>query len=88
MDLKNIIAAIALSAAVIVLYGLFFAPTQKNINESELNRNNEILSDNSDVPTVEEKFEIKSISWDRRAKAVSCKRRDCSRIRFWRRRTC
>ena len=38
MDLKNIIAAIALSAAVIVLYGLFFAPTQKNIDESELNQ--------------------------------------------------
>ena len=68
MDLKNIIAAIALSAAVIVLYGLFFAPTQKNINESELNRNNEILSDNSDVPSVEEKFEIKSIS---RSEALS-----------------
>ena len=31
MDLKNIIAAITLSAAVIVLYGLF-APTQEQIN--------------------------------------------------------
>ena len=35
MDLKNIIAAIALSAAVIVLYGLFFAPTQEQINNIE-----------------------------------------------------
>ena len=33
MDLKNIIAAIALSAAVIVLYGLFFAPTQEQITK-------------------------------------------------------
>ena len=33
MDLKNIIAAIALSAAVIVLYGLFFAPTQEQLDE-------------------------------------------------------
>ena len=36
MDLKNIIAAIALSAAVIVLYGLFFAPSQKQITEETI----------------------------------------------------
>ena len=29
MDTKNVIAAISLSAAVIILYGLFFAPLQK-----------------------------------------------------------
>ena len=31
MYLKNIIAAITLSADVIVLYGLFFAPTQEEL---------------------------------------------------------
>ena len=36
MDLKNIKAAITLSAAVIVLYGLFFAPTQEQINNLNL----------------------------------------------------
>ena len=32
MDTKNVIAAISLSAAVIILYGLFFAPAPKEIN--------------------------------------------------------
>ena len=54
MDLKNIIAAIALSAAVIVLYGLFFAPTQKNIDESEL-KHLGIFSDKQET--------IKIIEW-------------------------
>ena len=38
MDLKNIIAAITLSAAVIVLYGLFFAPTQGRTHRPFLKR--------------------------------------------------
>ena len=33
MDLKNTLAAVSLSAAVIVLYGLFFAPSPKEIKE-------------------------------------------------------
>ena len=38
MDTKNVIAAISLSAAVIVLYALFFppSPTQKSQDLSEL----------------------------------------------------
>ena len=60
MDLKNIIAAIALSAAVIVLYGLFFAPEQKQI--SELNKNsNKNLNEQSETPSIEEKIKIKTI---------------------------
>ena len=60
MDLKNIIAAIALSAAVIVLYGLFFAPEQKQI--SELNKNsNKNLNEQSETPNIEEKIKIKTI---------------------------
>ena len=33
MDSKNVIAAIALSSAVIVLYSLFFVPEQKPTNQ-------------------------------------------------------
>jgi len=33
MDSKNVIAAIALSSAVIVLYSLFFIPDQKITNQ-------------------------------------------------------
>tara|TARA_A100001037_G_scaffold300485_1_gene328140 strand:- start:22 stop:177 length:156 start_codon:yes stop_codon:yes gene_type:complete len=42
MDLKNIIAAITLSAAVIVLYGLFFAPTQEELSKINEKGKNEI----------------------------------------------
>ena len=67
MDLKNIIAAIALSAAVIVLYGLFFAPSQEQLlklNETE----NKKVNLNADTPTIEEKIELKTIS---REEAIS-----------------
>jgi len=33
MDTKNVIAAISLSAAVIILYGLFFAPSPQELNQ-------------------------------------------------------
>ena len=33
MDTKNVIAAISLSAAVIILYSLFFAPSPKEIKK-------------------------------------------------------
>ena len=62
MDLKNIIAAIALSAAVIVLYGLFFAPSQKQVIEETIESNVENFSQNSDVPSLGDNVEIKSIS--------------------------
>ena len=41
MDTKNVIAAIALSSAVIVLYSLFFIPEQtqnQNLDEKKKNR--------------------------------------------------
>ena len=62
MDLKNIIAAIALSAAVIVLYGLFFAPSQKQVTDKTIERNVENFSQNSDVPSLGDNVEIKSVS--------------------------
>ena len=58
MDLKNIIAAITLSAAVIVLYGLFFAPSQdqfSNLNEVV----EESIEQKSDAPSIEGNNEIK-----------------------------
>ena len=41
MDTRNVIAAISLSAAVIILYSLFFAEppnTKKNLTEKKKNR--------------------------------------------------
>ncbi len=62
MDTKNVIAAISLSAAVIVLYALFFppTPTQKSQNISEKNK----LEQNSDTPTLEQKKKVIKISRD------------------------
>ena len=63
MDLKNIIAAITLSAAVIVLYGLFFAPSHEQIASLDNNKNNE-LTNNSDTPTIDEKVTVKNENRD------------------------
>ena len=63
MDLKNIIAAIALSAAVIVLYGLFFAPTQEQINNlGNSGKNQKEIIQNSEAPSIEEKVNLKSVT--------------------------
>ena len=61
MDLKNIIAAIALSAAVIVLYGLFFAPSPEQLSKSNKIQQNEIV-ENNDIPSLEDKVKVKTIS--------------------------
>ena len=60
MDTKNVIAAISLSAAVIVLYALFFppSPTQKSQDLSEKNK----IEQNSDMPTLEQKKKVVKIS--------------------------
>ena len=60
MDLKNIIAAVALSAAVIVLYSLFFAPTQEQINN--ISKTEKEITQNTDAPTIDEKIEVKTIT--------------------------
>ena len=55
MDTKNVIAAISLSAAVIILYGLFFAPepsTQKIKNKYD-EKNKIIVS--TDTPEIDSK---------------------------------
>jgi len=60
MDTKNVVAAISLSAAVIVLYALFFTPEpiQKTENLSEKNK----VETNSDAPTLDQKENFVKIS--------------------------
>ena len=49
MDSKNVIAAIALSTAVIVLYSLFFIPEQKSNNQKIVDSTK--LEQSSDTPS-------------------------------------
>tara|TARA_B100000900_G_C20582570_1_gene718168 strand:- start:502 stop:2175 length:1674 start_codon:yes stop_codon:yes gene_type:complete len=66
MDTRNIIAAISLSAAVIILYSLFFAPTTEQIKMSK----NEISKNqSSDTPLLEEEEKITEISRDEAMKS-------------------
>ena len=58
MDTKNVIAAISLSAAVIILYGLFFAPAPKEINN--LNQERTVL--NSEAPKLDSSDKLIEIS--------------------------
>ena len=62
MDTKNIIAAISLSAAVIILYGLFFAPSTQN--SKKINDDRNILSQNSEAPKLEIEENIIELSRD------------------------
>ena len=61
MDTKNVIAAISLSAAVIILYSLFFAPAV--VDQKDISNDKNITSENSstDAPSLvqdEETFKI------------------------------
>ncbi len=60
METKNVIAAIALSSAVIVLYSLFFIP-EKSITDKKLVEKNKI-EQNSDTPSIEQKETLIQIS--------------------------
>ena len=63
MDLKNIIAAIALSGAVIVLYGLFFAPTEEQLSKNVLDKNKDSVTLNSsETPSIDENVIVKKLS--------------------------
>ena len=39
METKNVITAISLSAAVIILYALFFGPSPEEIKQNKINKN-------------------------------------------------
>ena len=72
MDTKNVIAAISLSAAVIILYSLFFAPppiTKENLAEKNK------TEQNTDAPSLDQKENITEIS---REEALS----ESKRIKF------
>ncbi len=62
MDTRNVIAAISLSAAVIILYGLFFAPPSsepKQVTNIDQNKNNLQLNE---APKIEQNIENNKIS--------------------------
>jgi YidC/Oxa1 family membrane protein insertase len=59
MDTKNVIAAISLSAAVIILYSLFFAPPP--ITKEQLSEKNK-TEQNTDAPSLDQKENIIEIS--------------------------
>jgi len=60
MDSKNVIAAIALSSAVIVLYSLFFVPEKSNTNQSLTEKKK--IEQNTDTPTLDQKEPLVQIS--------------------------
>ena len=53
MDSKNVIAAIALSSAVIVLYSLFFVPEQKNSQQNLIEK--EKIEQSGDAPSLKQR---------------------------------
>ncbi len=59
METKNIVAAISLSAAVIILYSLFFAPTTEQIKKPQ---NNLSKNQTSDTPVLDTSEELVKIS--------------------------
>ena len=61
MDTKNVIAAISLSAAVIILYSLFFAPSP---NQKLIENNQKKTEKVSDAPNIEQSEKIERISRD------------------------
>ena len=59
MDTRNVIAAISMSAAVIILYSLFFAPPP--ITKEQLAEKNK-TEQSSDAPSIDQKENITEIS--------------------------
>ena len=62
MDIKNVIAAISLSAAVIIIYGLFFAPSQEQINKLKVEKEKDKIVKNSETPSLNDEQNISTIS--------------------------
>ena len=64
MDTKNVIAAISLSAAVIILYSLFFAPSPNELKKIDEQKS----SMSSEAPKLEESEKIVELSRDQALK--------------------
>ena len=62
MDTKNIIAAISLSAAVIILYSLFFAPTPQERKQIQSEKNKTSQNASDDAPSLDQNNETVKIS--------------------------
>ena len=62
MDTKNIIAAISLSAAVIILYSLFFAPDQQTISQQKLLQEKNTTNQTSEAPSIDQPKKVGSLS--------------------------
>jgi YidC/Oxa1 family membrane protein insertase len=60
MDIKNVIAAISLSAAVIILYGLFFAPTPPDPKQIHVEKNT--ITETTDAPSLDKNEQFSKIS--------------------------
>ena len=75
MDLKNTLAAVSLSAAIIVLWSLFFAPDADQVKKAQLENERNELINNEDAPKLIENEEIKIIT---RESAIN----ESSRITF------
>ena len=61
MDSKNVIAAISLSAAVIILYGLFFAPPPPNPDQIN-NEKNKIEQSGNEALSLDQNVEVSKLS--------------------------
>jgi len=62
MDTKNVIAAISLSAAVIILYSLFFAPPPPDPKQIQAEKNKTIETSSADAPSLDQNDENIKIS--------------------------
>ena len=62
MDTKNVIAAISLSAAVIILYSLFWAPPPPNPEQVQAEKNKVIQNDSTETPALDQNDESIKVS--------------------------
>jgi len=62
MDSKNVIAAISMSAAVIIIYGLFFAPPPQDPKQIQENKNQ--IVNTSEAPDIDQAEQFTKISRD------------------------
>ena len=60
MDSRNVIAAIALSTAVIVLYSLWFAPSPEEVKSNQIKK--EQIQENSDTPSLDKNENFEKLS--------------------------
>ncbi len=62
MELKNIIAAVTLSIAIIVFYTLFFQPSPEELNKIRAQKEKKELAQSSDAPSLDENESFTKLS--------------------------